>query len=119
MPVNLISPKHLLAVEGVTLGVAQAGVRKSGRDDVLLMTWVAGSHVAAVFTQNAFCAAPVLVCKKHLAHEGSQPRALLVNTGCANAGTGEQGIHNAQLTCDALAKHLQILPEQVLPFSTG
>lgn len=120
MPVNLAAPKasSLLPVRGIQLGFAEAHVRKPDRKDVLVMTMAEGSHVAGVFTLNQFCAAPVLLCKTHLA-SGQPIRALLVNTGCANAGTGEDGLHRAKLTCKALAASLNILPEQVLPFSTG
>ena len=120
MPVNLTAPQasSLLPVKGVQLGVAEANVRKPNRKDVLVVTLAEGSHVAGVFTQNQFCAAPVLLCKTHLS--SSLPiHALLVNTGCANAGTGEDGLHRANLTCEALAAALNIQPEQVLPFSTG
>lgn len=120
MPVNLSAPTahKLLPVKGVKLGFAEAAVRKLNRKDVLVMTLVEGSHVAGVFTQNQFCAAPVLLCKSHFA-SGQPIRALLVNTGCANAGTGEDGLQRAKLTCDALAAALNIKAEQVLPFSTG
>ncbi|MGZ8983862.1 MAG: bifunctional glutamate N-acetyltransferase/amino-acid acetyltransferase ArgJ [Methylotenera sp.] len=120
MPVNLTAPQasSLLPVKGVQLGVAEANVRKPDRKDVLVVMLAEGSHVAGVFTQNQFCAAPVLLCKTHLS-SGQPIRALLVNTGCANAGTGEDGLHRANLTCEALAAALNIQPEQVLPFSTG
>lgn len=120
MPVKLTTPQasSLLPVKGVRLGVAEAHVRKPDRKDVLVVTLAEGSHVAGVFTQNQFCAAPVLLCKTHLA-SGQPIQALLVNTGCANAGTGEDGLHRANLTCEALAAALNIQPEQVLPFSTG
>jgi glutamate N-acetyltransferase/amino-acid N-acetyltransferase len=120
MPVNLTAPAAhtLLPVKGVKLGFAEAHVRKPNRKDVLVITLAPGSHVAGVFTQNQFCAAPVLLCKTHLA--GALPiRALLVNTGCANAGTGQNGLDRAKLTCEALSKLLDIEPAQVLPFSTG
>jgi glutamate N-acetyltransferase/amino-acid N-acetyltransferase len=120
MPVNLTAPAPhtLLPVKGVKLGFAEAHVRKPNRKDVLVITLAPGSHVAGVFTQNQFCAAPVLLCKTHLA--GALPiRALLVNTGCANAGTGQNGLDRAKLTCEALSKLLDIEPAQVLPFSTG
>jgi glutamate N-acetyltransferase/amino-acid N-acetyltransferase len=120
MPVNLTAPaaNTLLPVKGVKLGFAEAYVRKPNRKDVLVVTLEPGTTVAGVFTKNQFCAAPVLLCKEHLA--GNQPmRALLVNTGCANAGTGDDGLHRAKQTCVALAQALNIQPEQVLPFSTG
>ena len=120
MPVNLTSPAAhtLLPIKGVKLGYAEAHIRKPNRKDVLVITLSEGSTVSGVFTKNQFCAAPVLLCKDHLA--GNQPiRALLVNTGCANAGTGEDGMQRALLTCEALAVALDIQPKQVLPFSTG
>ncbi|MES2579683.1 MAG: bifunctional glutamate N-acetyltransferase/amino-acid acetyltransferase ArgJ [Pseudomonadota bacterium] len=120
MPVKLIAPEasSLLPVNGVNLGFAQAYVRKPNRKDLLVMTLAEGSHVAGVFTQNSFCAAPVILCKDYLAHQ-APIRALLVNTGCANAGTGEDGLNRAKLTCAALAELLNIQSYQVLPFSTG
>jgi len=92
-------------------------VRKANRKDLTVVTMVEGSAVAGVFTQNRFCAAPVQLCRTHLA--GAAPRAILINTGNANAGTGEDGLARARTTCDALAGLLSIAPEQVLPFSTG
>lgn len=105
-------------VAGVKLGFAQAGIRKADKKDVLVVQLIEGATVSGVFTTNAFCAAPVTVCKQHLAAQ-SDIRALIVNTGCANAGTGELGMTNAQATCDELAKQLGISANQVLPFSTG
>jgi glutamate N-acetyltransferase/amino-acid N-acetyltransferase len=120
MPVNLSAPhpQDLHPVPGVQIGVAMAGVRKANRRDLTVVTLAEGSAVAGVFTRNRFCAAPVQICQKHLA-AGTDIRALLVNTGNANAGTGEDGLIRAQTTCIALARHLDIAPEQVLPFSTG
>lgn len=120
MPVNLPipTPEDLFPVSGVRLGVASAGIRKSGRKDMLVVALSPQSTVAGVFTQNAFCAAPVQVCKTHL-QSGSAIRAWVVNTGCANAGTGALGLENANLTCQLLAKSLGISADQVLPFSTG
>ena len=120
MPVNLRAPDpaSLLAVPGVELGIASAGIKKPGRRDVLVMTLPHDSEVVGVFTQNRFCAAPVTVCKEHL-HQESSIRALVVNTGNANAGTGEEGLRRARATCAAVADNLNIKPEQVLPFSTG
>lgn len=120
MPVKLISPESssLLPINGVKLGFAQAHIRKPNRKDVLVMTLTEGSHVAGVFTQNSFCAAPVILCKDYLAQQ-APIRALLVNTGCANAGTGEDGLNRAKQTCEALAGLLNIQANQVLPFSTG
>ena len=120
MPVNLSVPdrSRLLPVAGVTLGVAEAGVRYANRRDLLVMELAPGSTVAGVFTQNRFCAAPVVLCREHLA-AGKGIRALVVNTGNANAGTGASGREHARLTCAALAEELGIALEQVLPFSTG
>ncbi len=120
MPVNLSAPnpQDLLPVPGVKLGIAMAGVRKANRRDLTVVTLAPGSAVAGVFTKNRFCAAPVQLCQRHLA-AGTDIRALLINTGNANAGTGEDGLSRALATCVALAQHLDIAPEQVLPFSTG
>jgi glutamate N-acetyltransferase / amino-acid N-acetyltransferase len=120
MPVNLpkLSASSLLPINGITLGYAEANIRKQNRKDVLVMQLVEGSHVAGVFTQNRFCAAPVTVCKNHLA-ASHNIRALLVNTGNANAGTGESGLQHANQSCDALASLLNLNSEQILPFSTG
>ena len=124
MPVHLQAPNpaDLKPVPGVQLGTARAGVRKANRRDVLVLTLAEGSQVAGVFTRNRFCAAPVQICRQHLAIErGTAPgiRAVLVNTGNANAGTGEDGLARARSTCVALAAHLGLKPDQVLPFSTG
>ncbi len=120
MPVKLTAPEaaSLLPVSGIELGFAKAHVRKPDRKDVLVMKLAEGTTVAGVFTLNRFCAAPVTVCKEHLAANNGI-RAILVNTGCANAGTGEDGLTRAKQSCDALAKSLNIQPNQVLPFSTG
>jgi glutamate N-acetyltransferase/amino-acid N-acetyltransferase len=120
MPVNLQAPdpNRLHPVPGVELGIAMAGVRKANRRDLTVVTIAEGSTVAGVFTRNRFCAAPVQLCRSHLA-QGAGPRAIVVNTGNANAGTGEDGLARALATCTALAGHLKIAPEQVLPFSTG
>lgn len=124
MPVNLAAPNPaaLHPVPGVEIGIAMAGVRKAGRRDLSVFKLAEGSAVAAVFTQNRFCAAPVQLGREHLAidaERGTGIRALVVNTGNANAGTGEDGRVRAFSTCIALARHLEIAPEQVLPFSTG
>ncbi|HSW04468.1 bifunctional glutamate N-acetyltransferase/amino-acid acetyltransferase ArgJ [Aquabacterium sp.] len=124
MPVNLSAPNpaELLAVPGVQLGVAMAGVRKTNRRDLVVVTLAEGSAVAGVFTKNRFCAAPVQVCREHLDAgdgSGSAIRAILVNTGNANAGTGADGLARARRSCAALAGLLGVAPEQVLPFSTG
>jgi glutamate N-acetyltransferase/amino-acid N-acetyltransferase len=105
-------------VPGVRLGVTEANIRKPNRKDLLVMQLAAGSRVAGVFTQNRFCAAPVTLCKEHLA-SGDEIRALLVNTGNANAGTGEDGMMRARRSCEALAGLLNCADSQVLPFSTG
>ena len=120
MPVNLPIPQasELLPVAGVQLGIASAGIKKPGRKDVLVMALDDGAQVAAVFTQNRFCAAPVTVAREHL-QAGGAVRALLVNTGNANAGTGEQGMSSARASCAELAKQIGCAAEQVLPFSTG
>ena len=120
MPVNLKVPEAaaLATVAGVELAVVEAGIRKANRRDVLLMRLAAGSTVAGVFTRNRFCAAPVTLCREHLAGSGGI-RALIVNTGNANAGTGETGLADARATCVAVATGLGIEPAQVLPFSTG
>lgn len=120
MPVNLSAPdpRELFPVPGIEIGVAMAGIRKANRRDLTVVTLAEGSAVAGVFTQNRFCAAPVQLCRAHLAGARS-PRAILINTGNANAGTGEDGLARARATCAALAGQLRIAPEQVLPFSTG
>ena len=120
MPVNLTAPNaaDLHPVAGVAIGVAMAGVRKAQRKDLVLFTLAEGSSVAAVFTLNRFCAAPVQVCREHLA-AAKGIRALLINTGNANAGTGVDGLVRARTTCVALAQRLDLAAEQVLPFSTG
>lgn len=120
MPVNLASPvpNSLLPVRGVMLGVAEANIRKPDRKDLLVMQLAPGSRVAGVFTQNRFCAAPVTLCKAHLSASDAI-RALVVNTGNANAGTGDEGMQRARQTCQALADLLGCDERQVLPFSTG
>ena len=120
MPVNLNSPSaaELLPVKGVLLGTTEANIKKPNRKDLLVMQIDPQSTVAGVFTQNRFCAAPVIVAREHLA-ANKGIRALLVNTGNANAGTGEPGMANARATCAAVAKLLGCAAEQVLPFSTG
>ena len=120
MPVNLSSPHaaDLRAVPGVRIGVAEAGVRKANRKDLTVFLLDEGTTVAGVFTQNRFCAAPVQVSREHLA-AGQGIRAMVVNTGNANAGTGADGLARARATCTALAGRLGVAPEQVLPFSTG
>ena len=124
MPVNLIATPaaDLYPVPGVRWGIAQAGIRKANRKDLAVLLLDEGASVGAVFTQNRFCAAPVQICREHLAAHGGQNhgiRAMLINTGNANAGTGQDGLARAQATCIELARALGLSPEQVLPFSTG
>jgi len=120
MPVHLAPPdaSSLQPVAGVRIGTAMAGVRKAGRRDLVVFELAAGASVAAVFTRNRFCAAPVQVCREHLA-AGHGIRALLINTGNANAGTGADGLARARRSCSALAALIGIDADQVLPFSTG
>jgi len=120
MAVNLSppGPEDLLPVKGVRLGVTQAGIRKSGRKDLLVVALAEAAKVAGVFTRNRFCAAPVQVAREHLA-SGRPTRALVVNTGNANAGTGRTGVAHARASCEAAARLLGCDPRQVLPFSTG
>ena len=126
MTVNLQAPNpdHVLAVPGVRLGSAQAGVRKVGRKDLTVILLDEGSAVSGVFTQNRYCAAPVQVCRDHLkqvnaSQADTQIRALIINTGNANAGTGAKGLADARATTEALASLLKLQAQQVLPFSTG
>jgi glutamate N-acetyltransferase / amino-acid N-acetyltransferase len=107
----------LLPVPGVRMATVCAGIKKPGRRDLVLIELCAGAGCAAVFTRNAFCAAPIVVAKQHLTQ--SVPRYLLINTGNANAGTGEQGLQDALSCCQFLAKTMDVAPDQVLPFSTG
>ena len=120
MAVNLEPPRpeQLLSIAGVRLGIAQAGIRKPNRKDLLLMVIDEGSRVAGVFTRNRFAAAPVIVCKQHLA-DRDPIRAIVVNTGVANAGTGDEGLARARQTCAAVASLLDLENSQVLPLSTG
>ncbi|QDQ26105.1 bifunctional glutamate N-acetyltransferase/amino-acid acetyltransferase ArgJ [Chitinimonas arctica] len=119
MPVNLSAPDpaSLHAVPGLTLGIGSAGIKKPGRKDVLVMRLADQAKVAGVFTRNRFCAAPVQLCREHLRH--AAPRALVVNTGNANAGTGLDGRARALQVCEALAGLLDCERDQILPFSTG
>jgi glutamate N-acetyltransferase/amino-acid N-acetyltransferase len=132
MSVHLAPPTaaQLHPVQGLRIGVAQAGIKKPGRKDLTVVLIDEGASVGGVFTQNRFCAAPVQICRQHLAatqaNSNEKPlgvsqgiRALLINTGNANAGTGEEGLQRANETCEALAKALSIKAKQVLPFSTG
>ena len=120
MPVNLLppNPADILAVPGVRLGIAEAGVRKANRKDLTVILLDEGTSVAGVFTRNRFCAAPVQVCREHLAADHGI-RAMVINTGNANAGTGAKGLADARSTCDALATLLGVKASQILPFSTG
>ena len=123
MPVNLSAPQagDLFAVPGVRIGVAEAGIRKANRKDLTVVLIEPGASVAGVFSQNRFCAAPVQVCREHLEHSRAAGgiRAMVINTGNANAGTGQDGLQRARQTYIALARRLGIAPGQVLPFSTG
>lgn len=117
MPVNLEPPEHLDAIAGVRLGATSLGVRKPPRDDLTLIAIPEGAAVAATFTRNAFCAAPVIVAREHLAQK--MPRYLVVNAGNANAGTGERGMEAARRVCALVAAAGGCAREEVLPFSTG
>jgi glutamate N-acetyltransferase/amino-acid N-acetyltransferase len=124
MPVRYTppTPESLLPVAGIALGPAAGRVKNWQRDDVLLVTCAPGTVAAGVFTQNRFCAAPVLVCREHLAHQhrsGAPLRALVVNAGNANAGTGQPGLAAARQTCAAVGQLIGCAPEEVLPYSTG
>lgn len=120
MAVNLIIPSQadVHAVKGVQIGIASAGIRKAGNKDITVFQFAPDTAIAGVFTTNRFRAAPVQVCETHLASE-TDVQALIINTGNANAGTGEPGLVDARLTCTELAKILQLRPSQILPFSTG
>ncbi len=120
MPVNLFAPdpNSLSPVPGIRIGVTMAGVRKPNKRDLVVFELAAGSTVAGVFTLNRFCAAPVQVCREHLA-AGAALRALLINTGNANAGTGADGLARARRSCQSLAGLMGLKAQQVLPFSTG
>jgi glutamate N-acetyltransferase/amino-acid N-acetyltransferase len=123
MAVNLTPPlpENLLPVPGVTLGIAEANIRKANRKDLLVIRLEDGARVAGVYTQNRFCAAPVVLTRQHLdmLDPAMSVRALMVNTGCANAGTGKEGMAAARDTCAGLASLLGCSAAQVLPFSTG
>lgn len=120
MPVHLSAPlpQDIFPVPGVRIGIAEAGVRKANRKDLTVFLLDEGTSVAGVFTQNRFCAAPVQVSREHLSR-GAGVRAMVINTGNANAGTGDDGLVRARATCIALARQLTLSPEQILPFSTG
>ncbi|WP_297479391.1 bifunctional glutamate N-acetyltransferase/amino-acid acetyltransferase ArgJ [Ferrovum sp.] len=117
MGIEVNENKVLHPVAGVGLGAVAAGIRKTGRLDLLLVTLSEGTRVGAVFTRNRFCAAPVQLCREHLSQMA--PRALIVNTGCANAGTGQAGREDAARTCAEVAARLGLSAQAVLPFSTG
>jgi glutamate N-acetyltransferase/amino-acid N-acetyltransferase len=117
MAVGLTGLPALLPVPGIRLGTTAAGIRKKGRRDLAVIECAAGTHAVATFTRNRFCAAPVTVAREHLAKIA--PRALLINTGFANAGTGMPGIEDARACCDALARQLGCQADEILPFSTG
>lgn len=116
MPVGLGPLPTLHPVPGFRLGIASAGIKKAGRKDVVVMETAPAARIAGVFTTNAFCAAPVTLCKQHL---GNAPRYLLINTGNANAGSGKPGMQAALTTCEALAQLTHVELGQILPFSTG
>ncbi|MES2360522.1 MAG: bifunctional glutamate N-acetyltransferase/amino-acid acetyltransferase ArgJ [Pseudomonadota bacterium] len=120
MPVNLVATPaaDLYPVPGVRWGITEAGIRKANRKDLAVLLLDEGASVGAVFTQNRFCAAPVQLCREHLA-QNFGIRAMVINTGNANAGTGEDGLMRAKASCIALARDLNLAPEQILPFSTG
>ena len=124
MPVNLVATPaaDLYPVPGVRWGITEAGIRKANRKDLSVLLLDEGASVGAVFTQNRFCAAPVQICREHLAKNDGKTagiRAMLINTGNANAGTGDDGLSRAHASCIALARLLNLAPEQILPFSTG
>ncbi len=124
MPVNLVATPaaDLYPVPGVRWGITEAGIRKANRKDLSVLLLDEGASVGAVFTQNRFCAAPVQICREHLAKNDGKTagiRAMLINTGNANAGTGDDGLSRAHASCIALARLLDLAPEQILPFSTG
>jgi glutamate N-acetyltransferase/amino-acid N-acetyltransferase len=121
MPVNLAAPNpvELYPIAGVRIGVTEAGIRKVNRKDLTVVLIDEGASLAGVFTQNRFCAAPVQICREHLAAPDSSIRAMVINTGNANAGTGADGLALARQTCAALASRQGVRAQQVLPFSTG
>ena len=118
MPVNYQAPKSLMPIKGVRLGCIEANLRYQGRDDLTLIELAEGSSVAGVFTQNAFCAAPVIVCREHLQRTDGI-RYLVINAGNANAGTGEEGLTSARMICAEIAEEGMTALNSVLPFSTG
>ena len=120
MPVNFTptSRHQLLPIQGITLGITEANIKKPGRKDLLVMAIDGQAEIAAVFTQNRFCAAPVIIARNHLG-SGNSVRALVVNTGNANAGTGDEGLSRATTVCSALSALIGCSADQILPFSTG
>ena len=122
MAVGLTEPDKIIPIAGVELASVAAGIKKNGHDDLVVFLFAESTTCAATFTQNAFCAAPVTLAKKHLslcAAAQQHPRALLINSGNANAGTGKGGMDDAEQSCRWLAEALQLPTEQILPFSTG
>ncbi len=117
MAVGLTIPRDIEVVQGVELAAVTSGVKKNDLSDLVLLSLSEGTQTAGVFTRNAFCAAPVVIAKKNLQH--ASPRAFLINSGNANAGTGIEGLRNTEKCCHEVARKLSIQPEQVLPFSTG
>jgi len=117
MPVGLSEPVSLLPVRGIRLAACASGIKSDGQSDLVLLVADEGTQSAAVFTKNAYCAAPVEIAKKHMQHASSN--ALLINSGNANAGTGEQGEQDALMLCQHVAQGLGMSTQQVLPFSTG
>ena len=117
MPVGLSEPDEITPVAGIKLASHAAGIKKNNSEDLVVFIIDENTNCAATFTQNAFCAAPVTIAKKHLSEH--QPRALIINSGNANAGTGDLGLQNTVQTCQWLAEKIACLPEQILPFSTG
>jgi len=117
MAISLKSPTNILPIAGVRIATAAAGIRYQGRDDLVLFELAEQTTSAAVFTKNQFCAAPVVLARQHL--QSTQPKYLLINSGNANAGLGEQGLIDAKASCEAVAKSCKCRAEEVLPFSTG
>jgi len=117
MPVGLKAPEKLLPIKGIKIGVSESNIRYSDRNDMVLMQLAGETNTAAVYTKNKYCAAPVLLCKQH--QELQAPQSLLINSGNANAGTGSQGMKNAQQSCVMVANALGCDSQSVLPFSTG
>ena len=120
MPVNIKAPKNnaLHSISGIKLGIAEAEIRYKLKKDLLIISIDSGAVVSGIFTKNKFTAAPVIIAKDHL-KINSSPRAIIVNTGSANAGTGEDGLKNARAVCEVLANELNIKAVDIIPFSTG